>query len=73
MVEDLFLVGVVLIEEEVVAEEMTGAVQRVEIYQAEEVIRHLEAVDLNILRQATILDPSIIQVMFKYWAFMKYM
>lgn len=73
MVEDLFLVGVVLIEEEVVVEEMIGAAQQVEICLAEEVIRHLEAVDLNILRQATILDPNIIQVMFKYLAFMKYM
>lgn len=53
---------VVLIEEEVVAEGMNGAaVQRVEICLAEEVIRHLEAVDLNILQQAMILDQSIIQ------------
>lgn len=56
---------VVLIEGEVVAEEMNGAVvRRVEICLAEEVIRLLEAVDLiNIQQRVMILDPSIIQVM----------
>lgn len=62
MVVDLYLVEVVLIEEEVVAEEMNGAVvQQVEICLAEEVIPLLEAVDLNILQQAMILGPNIIQ------------
>lgn len=66
MVVDLYLVEAVLIEEEVVAEEMNGTVvQQVEICLAEEVIHLLEAVDLNILQQAMILDPNIIQVMFK--------
>lgn len=65
---------VVLTEGEVVAEEMNGVVVlRVEIYLAEEVTRLLEAVDSNILQQAMILDPNIIQVAFKCWAFVKYM
>lgn len=66
MVVDSSLAEVVLTEGEVVVGEMNGAVvQQVEICLAEEVIRLLEAVDLNILQQVMILDPNIIQVMFK--------
>jgi len=71
VVVDLVLAEV-LIEDEVEVEGTNGVVvPQVELCLVEVVILLLEVADLNIQRQATILDRNIIQVMIKYCSFVK--
>jgi len=65
VVVDLILVEEVLTGVEVVEETSGIVVQQEGIYLAEEDTHLPEVADLNIRRRAMILDPNIIQVMYK--------